>query len=1183
MKRLTLSLSLLASCAVTGIAQDMAAENVRQSMHEKLKLKVVSARFTSDTPDWVVTEPARASPLKWIKLTHEPVPNGVRYRRMQQEKQVREASHPMWRILWQVREKAQKDGGVSVASVDELDWSTRVSFFESPYESGKPSAERMAADAEAQVQSLRESGENQKQYRARRIESMQMDAALMAKQLTEIDAKLKGLDPANATDEQKQLMATRARLEKRVAESSAQIAAMRKGASAEDAAEDAAHADAIVRAQKQAAEMKAKLEAGRNTVDKNKVAYFYLIPKVVIDGEEVPMLLELRPFVDDGKHYVGFSNGAVRRVPVDKELLKQCGVTIHPLHPLPTDGKDVMVPYTVYAQVVDATAKNARVALVNRKDPKKAMTVTIDLQKATVAEESVDFGTWASLRAMDWVHHARLLPDAPCYYWLWRLNELYGAEKLDNLDEMMAGTERDDSRRGRQVSIFSLLGGRAAIQETLQTQVIGVDIEDQGAQTAPVADIKGVAVKSHDYATMLGDAPGGQLSIAELVPHDRLMVYFRRPADLADFLDTGEGFMYESGSTASASSFDHGLKDRYAEILGVGTGWGKIFLKSKVVKQIVAFAPDVFFTDGTDLTVVMEIESMDLLAPLLGIFGVNGLGDGKVVTKSGASGSASYWCATGNYLMISSNLKEMAQARKLLNANGEGSLGKSDEFRYMLTKLPMSASTWAFAYASDPFIRRLVGPEVKIGQYRRIKAQAEMEALSAAALLYRVDSHTEKPTIQRLVELGYAKPSLAARDYVLHDDLSVSSKTYGRPSRLNSIQALNVRNATEAEKQAYVSYMEDYNQFWRQFFDPIAVRLDERPEGELEMEIFILPLIDSSIYRSVREVVGRPGTGPRMKIPQLNPSPVAMVSAKLQETVWMEALGKFGTEAFEGFGIQNFPFDELGPSVHLAIMDGDPVVALGSGDLLGAFNGNSRLFGRNSQMFLIPAVLSVLTRPCKVLVELRDEDKVKQSLRAALAATLRINWEMTVSFSQIKGKDAWIVTFDIAGMVKLRFGLKVQNNYLVISNLPWNDADVSQVALADSLDSAAIQVIPSAGVQQLPGLFSANNSSQRNAAMKSAARLWPMMAAGASDLTQARSWHQTMYGFTPGHPGRGEFQWANGSVVSDRFGSWDHQLEPEYVKGNADFGLLGKIKFLNLSMQLEDDGLRTRLRWKWSK
>ena len=42
---------------------------------------------------------------------------------------------------------------------------------------------------------------------------------------------------------------------------------------------------------------------------------------------------------------------------------------------------------------------------------------------------------------------------------------------------------------------------------------------------------------------------------------------------------------------------------------------------------------------------------------------------------------------------------------------------------------------------------------------------------------------------------------------------------------------------TAAEAQAYGSYVENYTRFWRRFFDPIAVRLDDTPDGALEIGV----------------------------------------------------------------------------------------------------------------------------------------------------------------------------------------------------------------------------------------------------------------------------------------------------------------------------------------------------------
>ncbi|MFT5130933.1 MAG: hypothetical protein ACI8W8_004566, partial [Rhodothermales bacterium] len=47
---------------------------------------------------------------------------------------------------------------------------------------------------------------------------------------------------------------------------------------------------------------------------------------------------------------------------------------------------------------------------------------------------------------------------------------------------------------------------------------------------------------------------------------------------------------------------------------------------------------------------------------------------------------------------------------------------------------------------------------------------------------------------------------------------------------------------SKSEAKAYESYVANYSRFWRQFFDPIAIRLDDLGPRELELEVFILPL-----------------------------------------------------------------------------------------------------------------------------------------------------------------------------------------------------------------------------------------------------------------------------------------------------------------------------------------------------
>ena len=72
--------------------------------------------------------------------------------------------------------------------------------------------------------------------------------------------------------------------------------------------------------------------------------------------------------------------------------------------------------------------------------------------------------------------------------------------------------------------------------------------------------------------------------------------------------------------------------------------------------------------------------------------------------------------------------------------------------------------------------------------------------------------------------------------------------------------------------------MTEYSQCWRQFFDPIGMRLDDAPGGALELSTFILPLIDSQLYDALRGIIesrerGPASAAPRLACPPSRPTP----------------------------------------------------------------------------------------------------------------------------------------------------------------------------------------------------------------------------------------------------------------------------------------------------------------------
>ncbi|MBN1441506.1 MAG: hypothetical protein JXA90_02305, partial [Planctomycetes bacterium] len=513
--------------------------------------------------------------------------------------------------------------------------------------------------------------------------------------------------------------------------------------------------------------------------------------------------------------------------------------------------------------------------------------------------------------------------------------------------------------------------------------------------------------------------------------------------------------------------------------------------------------------------------------------------------------------------------------------DGPESLGRSAEFRYMLTKLAPQGDTRAFAYLSDPFLRRLVGPEVKIGQLRRLAARADLESISAGALLCRVDGRGENPGVDRLVDLGYVAEHALHRDYLIDEDLVARSEAYGTPSDLESLLDLPVDKVTPAERDAYKAYVDSYSAFWRQFFDPIAIRLDALPGGKMELEVFILPLIDSSLYSAVRQILVTRESGVPLRVPQLEPEPVLMLSVNLPDSAWV-ALNDELDFLYRQFGLPLEIVDEMGPSVHLAVLDGDPVLNLGSGDILGGFGMSVRSgMLRNEAMLMVPVLLSVLTRPCKVLVELHDAERVTAALRRAwIHQEPQRQWDFGVDLTQLGDQDSWILTIDIIGIARLRLGIEVRDGYLIISNIPWTEHGAIRGVRGGHLDSALLQVAPGAGELQLPGLFTSAVEKAREAALQSAAHITPLLLAGAESVENAQAWHRRLFGFTPVHPDHGQYAWQEGVLESARFGSTFRQRQPKHEPGDRDFGWLRRIDDLEVSLQLEEGGLRTRARWK---
>lgn len=499
----------------------------------------------------------------------------------------------------------------------------------------------------------------------------------------------------------------------------------------------------------------------------------------------------------------------------------------------------------------------------------------------------------------------------------------------------------------------------------------------------------------------------------------------------------------------------------------------------------------------------------------------------------------------------------------------------------MLTKLPVNEETRLYAYFSDPFVRRLVGPRVKLGQRRRVLAKAKMEALTARAMLAQLDGHARPDSLSDLVLSEHLPEGWRNEDMSIETTGLVSSKHYGSLPNMRTLPEVPLEKVTPAEAEAYRLYVENYSRYWQRFFDPIAIRLDEVGTKQLELSTFILPLVDNSIYNGLRMILAHQDDETTLSIPIVEPAPVLQFSANLKDLAWQQIAGNFSEFFTRYSGASPAMLDDFGPSVHVAIFDADPIIAMGSGDIFGAF-GSDVLRGGGNQMLMLPVALSMLTRPCSIMVETKSPERTSQYLRQAALAGIdreRRASGFNVSFYQVGDRDEWVWTTDVFGVVKLRYGVEVVGKYLVIRNIPWSSDDrVVSVSPAE-LNAAMLQANPSACQQQLPGLYAAAADGNRHAVMAGLGRLYPFLLSGAKSVDDAATQHQRLFGFYPRQLGDDQWTWSNLRLISNDYGEPTQQRQPAFDPQQP-FGLMNRIDSLRLNMQFEQDGLRSSVRWR---
>jgi hypothetical protein len=400
-------------------------------------------------------------------------------------------------------------------------------------------------------------------------------------------------------------------------------------------------------------------------------------------------------------------------------------------------------------------------------------------------------------------------------------------------------TEFDDT--------FELLGGARAIAENLE---LDRALRATGAgedESIALEEIAGIQTRELDWKSLAKDLAPELDPLARLVPADQHGLFFPSFAAMTHVLDEADALGSPLIAFTSGRASDQQSRERYQTQLCLPLSTLSRLLGPAVIASVAVTGSDPFLPSGTDMAVLFECKQRDVLQGILaarhaaaraepGAVAVEGeIGGARFMGVANADRSVSSYVASfGDVLVVTNSRAQLGHIAEV--ARGErAALAGSHEYVWFRDRYGRGEEgESALLVLTDATIRRWAGPRSRIGESRRVRAAAAMAEIQAAHVVELVHG-----TLEPGASAADARWPIT-RDFVWTKD-GVASPTYGSLDFLTPIAELAFERVTPAEEAAYGRFREGYERAWRNYFDPIAVRLALADET-LAADVTVMPL-----------------------------------------------------------------------------------------------------------------------------------------------------------------------------------------------------------------------------------------------------------------------------------------------------------------------------------------------------
>lgn len=457
--------------------------------------------------------------------------------------------------------------------------------------------------------------------------------------------------------------------------------------------------------------------------------------------------------------------------------------------------------------------------------------------------------------------------------------------------------------------IYEMTTGATALTETLALNRVW----QGGRDNKPVRDVDGnklagIDVPEHPWAKMMGDKRPAAEPLARLVPHDNWYLTMTSPAAFLaawEVLDTWGGSVLRPPTVHDR---DHGTRARYEAQLCLPSADVVRELPAGVVGALALTGSGLFWTEGSDLTLLAEVKDVERFHKLHDVFVAQArarhgkaLKEGKQTYRGHDVASfvtprreVSLHRATIGNVIVCSNSPIAIRHVLDVHTTGRKPLADSLDFQYMRTVFVRDGKDEdGFAFLSDAFVRRLVSPTTRIRESRRQEARAGLLLASAAALFVGQETGKPPPNTDALVK----EAGLTADDLALPEGKPAAwdgsatqavSEVYNTLAFTTPLVELPLDRVTRDEEAAYNRFRDEYLRLWRRFFDPVGIRFRMQPKAT-RIEVYLLPLVNNREYNALRQWVG--GGTVRYSPSRIPPTTALRIVARLPVDTWLKDTG----------------------------------------------------------------------------------------------------------------------------------------------------------------------------------------------------------------------------------------------------------------------------------------------------